>query len=185
MSKRQGVETTAQTTTTTPITPLDLREILEDASTAMRALGELIKTARLSDFANPVIGSEGEAYSRDIQYGLGKIIELCLDDQKRIVDRYAEQYLDSDEYLLERAESIFSMAQHSAFDIERTWQALSEAMQLAETVGSRGGILADRAKVLECRILGHDFYQQRHPAKNGSKTPASQAAPLTVREGEL
>lgn len=75
-------------------TPIELYDALSGDLDALRAMGELLRTARLSEFDR---GEFSTAFSADkmaegLQCGLSRLITLCLESQQRILDNYLEQY---------------------------------------------------------------------------------------------
>lgn len=175
LDRSQGVETTSQIP---PIrTPFDLQEALEEERYAIRALSELIKTARLSAFDSEWAEKGSLAYTiaQDLQFGLSKLLGICIDRQATIVDSYVDQYKDSDEYLLKHAETRLRMAEEGAFRPEGIKLELTKALGVTTVVVQRGGYLADAAKALETRIVDR---LKKCQAGKGSKThPATPPDP--------
>lgn len=179
--RSQGVDTTSATTAhALPLrTPQDLQEALEEDRNALLALGELLKTARLSAFdcETFVKGSSADIVANNVQSGLARLINLCVESQGRIVDSYVAQHKESDAGLLEQAQTLFHMANNGAFRAEAVGGELSEALRLAEVVACRGGDLADKAKALETSIWSNDLFLNPPTAKGKKQTVPTPSQP--------
>ncbi len=163
-------------------TPLDLHDAFEAACHAPRALSALIKTARLAQFDSGECrtSSLADQIADDLQGGLSKLIDLCIDDQARIIEAYVAQYQDSDEYLLENAERKISHAKAGFFTGSTLQKELCEAESLCETVIGRNGYLVDRAEAILHRLLNEELYKCVVPSKRRENQPAAPPALVTV-----
>lgn len=75
-------------------TPTDLYDALYEDRTALLTLGELLRTARLSEFDRGMFSSalSADKMAEERQHGLARLLNLCLESQQRILDSYLEQY---------------------------------------------------------------------------------------------
>ena len=75
-------------------TPTDLYDALYEDRAALLALGELLRTARLSEFDRGMFSSalSGDQMAEERQHGLARLLNLCIESQQRILDSYLEQY---------------------------------------------------------------------------------------------
>lgn len=156
-------------------TPLDLQDAFEAACHAPRALSALIRTARLAQFDAGEC-SKGTALADqladDLQWGLSKLIDLCIDSQTRIIDSYVAQYQESDECLLEKAEQKIHSAKSGAYSGSNLLRELQEAENLCETVIGHNGYLVDKAEVMLSSLLNEGLYKCVVPSKGRNKQPA-------------
>jgi hypothetical protein len=160
-------------------TPLDLQDAFDEACHAPRALSALIKTARLSQFSSGECstGSLADQIADDLQFGLSKLIDLCIDSQTSIIESYVAQYRDSDENLLEEAEHKIRRAKDGFFTGSTLQKELCEAERLCETVIGRNGYLVDRAEAILHRLLNEELYKCVVPSKRRENQPAPSADP--------
>ncbi len=156
-------------------TPLDLQDAFEEACHAPRALSALIKTARLAQFGAGECNRAtlADQLANDLQWGLSKLIDLCIDNQARIIDSYLAQYQDSDECLLEKAEQKIHNAKAGAYSGSNLTRELQEAESLCETVIGRNGYLVDKAEVILSNLLNEGLYKCVVPSKRGDKQPTA------------
>lgn len=156
-------------------THLDLQDAFDEACHAPRALSALLRTARLSQFDAGEC-SKGttlaDQLANDLQWGLAKLIDLCIDSQTRIIDSYVAQYQESDECLLEKAEQKIHSAKSGAYTGSNLLRALQEAESLCETVIGHNGYLVDKAEVILSNLLNEGLYKFVVPSKRGNKQPA-------------
>ena len=136
-----------------PANPLDLLDALKEEHSALRALGALIGAA------------DPPSFDRHLQFGLSKLIELCIDSQARILDSYLAQHEDSDACFMEWAASRMSLVEQGAFNPDSRQGELESALDRATVVMRRGGPLSAPAKVIATRIL--DLLNQGNTATTG------------------
>lgn len=75
-------------------TPTDLYNALSEDRAALLAFGELLRTARLSEFDQGMFSTalSADKVAEERQHGLARLLNLCLESQQRIIDSYLEQY---------------------------------------------------------------------------------------------
>ncbi|MGD9947671.1 MAG: hypothetical protein AB7U29_04225 [Desulfobulbus sp.] len=158
-------------------TPLDLQEAFEEELYASRALVELVKTASLSRFDPGELDftSPSGQIAQDLQYGLSKLIDLCINCQVSLIDSYVEQYKNSDEYLLDEAEIKISNAKAGAYTGSNLLRELKEAESLCETVIGRNGHLVERAENIFSKLLNAELYKCVVPSKKRESQPTPSA----------
>lgn len=149
----------------TTLTPLQLREIITEDNTALRALGALLRTARLADFDRDAYYDRKDEADR-LQHGLCQLVNLYLEKQERVLDTYAEQYQSSDEYVLEQAAGVWEAVKQGAFLTGYgAKRRLREVLTDLETVIERDGQGRPRAEELKAAILQHDVTQAASSAQ--------------------
>lgn len=156
-------------------TPLDLQDAFDEACHAPRALSALIKTARLSHFDPGECrdGSLADHIAQDLQWGLSKLIDLCIDSQARIVDSYVARYQDSDEHLLKKVNATLKQVKAGWYgnDQVKMKMELTTALACTSIVAQRGDMLAGHAMELEGRIKA--LLKEKQPANGGKNQPAA------------
>jgi len=150
---------------TTPAirTSFDLCEAILEKNDAFRALGALLSSARLSEFApdnyTPTVKIVGER----LQAGLNQLFHLIIDDQERTIERFMQEYSDSDEHFLTKAAGSLKLAKEGAFNGGRISENIfKQTMEGLHSVISRNSGLRP---VAEAMVEALDQY-----------------APLTVRK---
>lgn len=137
-------------------TPSDLFYIITEKNHALRALGALLGTAKLSAFdsENYLPGSQGKFEVENLQFGLSKLIDLYLDDMERTVATFADEYLDSDEYLVERAAALVKMTEEGASITGHIPKAqFCETLGNLQTVIDRKGVYSSMAGNLKTSLM--------------------------------
>ena len=157
MSNTQnGVET--RTTTT-----VELFEIITEKNHALRAFGALLKTARLSDFDSGECykGTPGEQEAANLQWGLSMLLDLYLTDQEQALKNFADEYLESDDYLIESAYLFYGMFKEGAFIPGKgTLDRFRKVLKGLETVIARNSVLRPKAEDLKASMIKHVQPQQ-------------------------
>ncbi|ADW16455.1 hypothetical protein Despr_0271 [Desulfobulbus propionicus DSM 2032] len=154
-------------------TPLDLQDAFDEACHAPRALSALIKTARLSYFDPGECrdGSLADHIAQDLQWGLSKLIDLCIDEQARIVAGYVDRYQDSDEHLLRKVTATLEQIKTGWYGNDQVKMELTRALACTAIVAQRGDMLSSHAMELEGRIKA--LLKEKQPANGGKKQPTA------------
>lgn len=164
-SNQNGVKSCSKAT----ISPLDLRDIISEDNYALRAFGTLLSTAKLSDFDsdNYIPGSEGKIEAEGLQYGLAKLIELYLAKQEQVLDNFAEEYRESDEYILQRTSRLIKLTE------EGMWtsgciaaESFFNALDGLETIIGRNPTLKPMAEEMKSSLMK---YAPPEAAKNSKQ----------------
>lgn len=175
MIDRSQAVTASPTSSSIPAihTPFDLQDAFDEACHAPRALSALIKTARLSHFDPGECreGSLADHIAQDLQWGLSKLIDLCIDNQARIIDSYVARYQDSDERLLRGVNATLEQIKAGWYGDDQVKMELTRAMACTTIVAQRGDMLAGYALELNGRIKA--LLNEKQPASGGKKQPAA------------
>lgn len=151
-SNKNGVATSSKPT----ITPPDLRDTLAENNLALRAFGTLLGTAKLSDFDsdNFYQGTQGKFEAESLQYGLSKLIDLYLANQEQVLESYVDEYIESDEYLLEKASELIKVTEEGAFITGHIPLApFCKAINGLETIIDRNPTFRPMAEALKDSIM--------------------------------
>ena len=128
----------------------DIYDELHAHSFALRAFGTLLRSSHLFDFADESLSDQmspnkdGEA--ENLRWGLSQIIELCLNQQEKILAEYCDQYHKSDIYKTQmavRAIWRFEQGDPAAAD------SLCETITNLDIVINRNGELKEEAAALK------------------------------------
>ena len=145
-----------------PTTPLELRDQISEENDALRAFAVLLSTANLSEFdsskflKDTTSGRRAALEAQALQYGLAKLIDLYLDRQERMVNAFAEHYLESDEWRLQTASKLVQMVRGGAWGSgQLAQQKLLEAVNLLSQVIACGGHLRPMAEDLQQEAFQH------------------------------
>lgn len=141
-----------------PTTPFELFDTIHEKNHALRAFGALLRTADLSEFVhgNFVKGSPGESEAESIQYGLSQIVNLYLADQEQTVEAFADEYHESDEWLISSASSTIKLFEEGIWNPGHIpMDRFSEALEGLETVIARNPTLSPIAVALKASIIKH------------------------------
>jgi hypothetical protein len=118
----------------------ELSDDLAPYNYALRTLGELLDSADLEDV--------GQA--DNVGWGMRTLIELCVDKQEEIIDRYIDAYRKSDGYLINQAKIAILPGYSSSR--EKHIEKLSRSYDNIKMVIARGGDLKDKALELKKTI---------------------------------
>ena len=113
MSNNQnGVENSSKNTT-----PIDLLETIQSKNHALRALGALLSTAKLSSFDTEscIQGSQAMFEIENMQYGLSKLIDLYIDDLEQTIEKFADEYEKSDESRIKSVLFLIKLSEEGAW----------------------------------------------------------------------
>jgi len=137
-------------------TPLELLDAFEEACHAHRALSALIGTARLAQFDSGecYAGTPAIQIASNLQWGLSKLMDMCVDSQSRIINSYAARYQNSDENLLRKVKATLEQVKAGCFRGDKLKMELTAAMGITQVVVQRGDMLASHARELEPVIEG-------------------------------
>jgi hypothetical protein len=135
----------------------DIYDKLSGHNYALRALGALLRSSALDDFADPLLGETLKSdnfKAADLRWGLSQIIDLYLAHQEMILKGYVDQYFKSDYELVRRSKSIIEMVDQGGFTTkDAAANALREAVGNLSVVIDRGGALKENAEKLKEECL--------------------------------
>lgn len=137
----------------------DIYDKLDSHSYALRALGTLLKSSALADFADQDLEDtmkSDDFEKANLRWGLSQIIDLYLAHQERIVNEYVDQYFKSDMYLVGHAKFIiddFRLGNYTSKDV--AMRKLREEVANLDTVINRDGELKGKAGELKETCLKH------------------------------
>lgn len=160
-------ENGAETSYHGPTTPLELRDQISEEHYALRALGVLISTAKLSEFDSSQFlketpsGRKAALEAQAMQYGLAQLIDLYLARQEQTLEAYARHYLESDQWRWQSASSLVQMVRQGGFGsglVAR--QKLIEAIDLLNLVIAGGGPFRNVAESLQQEALQHPLLKE-------------------------
>ena len=137
-------------------TPSDLFDIITEKNHALRALGALLGTAKLSEFDSEKFtpGSQGKFDADNLQLGISKLVNLYLDDLERTLSDFSEEHQNSDEYLVDRSASLIKMAEEGVFRAGCIPEAtFLETLVDLETVIDRKGVYSLMAGNLKTSLM--------------------------------
>ncbi len=167
----------------TPHDPFELRDQILCDNAALRALSVLLRTAKLSEFDTGYFtkGTPAETKAQELQYGLGLLLDFCLDRQEGMLEDYAQQYLESDEYRLKNATRLISMARRGAFiPGVATLHRLQEALDGLNRIIASGGELQPMAEQVRQELLNLHLFKESVSEVEGSAAAAT--ADVNVKE---
>lgn len=131
----------------------DIYDKLDCHSYALRALGTLLKSSALADFADQDLEDtmESDDFEKaNLRWGLSQIIDLYLAHQERIVNEYVDQYFKSDMYLVGHAKFIidnFSLGAYTSKDV--AIRELRKEVANLDIVINRDGELKEKAEEIK------------------------------------
>ncbi|SHH30058.1 hypothetical protein [Desulfofustis glycolicus] len=151
------------------LTPLNLQEIITEDNAALRALGTLLRTARLAEFDSSTFNQSHKADIDELQHGLYLLISLYLEKQERVLQACAEQYQKSNEYLLRLSATRLKMVVGGAIEsAQHARKTLLLAIRDLDTVIEGDNEFKPAAEELKAAILQHDLMQAA-PSRQGKK----------------
>lgn len=160
-------ENGAETSYHGPTTPLELRDHLCEENYALRALGVLLSTAKLSEFDSSQFlkdtqsGRKAALEAQALQRGLAQLIDLYLARQEQTLEAYVRHYLESDEWRWQSASSLVQMVKQGGFGSDLVArQKLYEAISLLNLVIAEGGPLKPMAEGLQQEALQHPLLKK-------------------------
>lgn len=131
----------------------DIYDKLDSHSYALRALGTLLKSSALADFADQDLEDtmkSDDFEKANLRWGLSQIIDLYLAHQERIIKGYVDQYFKSDMHLVGHAKFIIDAAGHGAYtSSDVAMRDLREEIANLDTVINRDGELKGKAAELK------------------------------------
>lgn len=131
----------------------DIYDKLDCHSYALRALGTLLKSSALADFADQDLEDtmkSDDFEKANLRWGLSQIIDLYLAHQERIVNEYVDQYFKSDMYLVGHAKFIidnFSLGAYTSKDV--AIRELRKEVANLDIVINRDGELKEKAEEIK------------------------------------
>lgn len=131
----------------------DIYDKLDSHSYALRALGTLLKSSALADFADQDLEDtmESDDFEKaNLRWGFTQIIDLYLAHQERIVNEYVDQYFKSDMYLVGHAKFIidnFSLGAYTSKDV--AIRELRKEVANLDIVINRDGELKEKAEEIK------------------------------------
>lgn len=131
----------------------DIYDKLDSHSYALRALGTLLKSSALADFADQDLEDtmkSDDFEKANLRWGLSQIIDLYLAHQERIVNEYVDQYFKSDMYLVGHAKFIidnFSLGAYTSKDV--AIRELRKEVANLDIVINRDGELKEKAEEIK------------------------------------
>lgn len=135
----------------------DIYDKLSGHNYALRALGALLRSSALDDFADPLLGDTLKSdnfEAANLRWGLSQIIDLYLDHQERILKEYVNQYHESDTCLVKWAKSAIDMVEHDAFTTkDAAINKLRETVKDLDIVINRDGELKGTAEELKAYCM--------------------------------
>lgn len=137
----------------------DIYDKLECHSYALRALGSLLKSSALADFADQDLEDtmkSDDFEKANLRWGLSQIIDLYLAHQERIIKEYVDQYFKSDMYLVRQAKFIIDSIDRGAYTSKDVAICkLREVVANLDTVINRDGELKEKASELKETCMGY------------------------------
>ena len=131
---------------------IDIYDEMLAHGAALRALGELLRSADLAGFSEGAYGEGHKDQAADLRWGLSQIIDMYLARQEGILSKYVDQYHKSDICLLKSAGGLISAVEEGAFKSEEVAaNRLREVIADLDTVIGRQGDLAEKAITLKAR----------------------------------
>ncbi len=144
----------------------DLRDEILGYDFALRAVAALLKESSLGCFSDELYGEKMKHEAADLRWGLSQVIELCLDRQEKTLSDYADQYHNSDQYIVKRASDVINMIEHGAFNsIHASVERMRENIASLDIVINRDGEL--KSKALHLRDICQSYVAQ-HKVKKGN-----------------
>lgn len=139
---------------------LDIQSEFIHFNNSLRALGALLKSSNLYDFADEdlanSINPEKNEESENLRWGLSQLINLCLDHQEKILSKYCDQYLESDFYLMEHSRVSINLIESGALRTQDDVKnSLNKTVVSLDTIINRGGILKLQAEKMKEICLKH------------------------------
>lgn len=129
-------------------TIMTMQDELDANNSNLRALGRLISDSDLQSFAGGVTEEE------ELRYGLKGLIDLCINEQERIVENCITKYRDSEMGLYEHAENTLSLIKQGAFSSsEAQAKAFVEAFEELDMILHEDGELKGKAGALKAEFL--------------------------------
>lgn len=126
----------------------DLSDELNNHSYVLKAFAALLRESSLFEFS--VDPGDFDREKEDLRWGLQQIVDMYIEKQESIIEKYTTEYWNSDIRLVESAKGFLSMIKEGAFmpgtDIT---ERLKEHMNNLDTVISRDGELRDDAEALK------------------------------------
>ena len=114
----------------------------------LRALGRLISDSDLQSFAGADTDEE------ELRYGLKGLIDLCINEQERIVENCVTKYQDSEMGLYEHAEDTLSLIKQGAFSSsEAQASAFVEGLEELDMIIHEDGERKGKAGALKAEFL--------------------------------
>lgn len=138
---------------------VDIYDKLDSHSYALRALGTLLSSSNLADFADQELKDtikSDDFEKENLRWGISQIIDLYLERQERIIKEYVDQYFKSDMYLVGHAKFVIDATCHGAYTSKDVAirELRKEAANL-DTVINRGGELKEKAEEIKETCLGY------------------------------
>lgn len=129
----------------------DLCDELHQHSHVLEALSELIASSSMTGFSNE---NRAEEYSANRRWGIQQIIELYLDQQKRILDEYMERFHNFDLVILEKGKNQLESVLKGVY-IKKADEVepLKKAIEYLDIIIERGGDFTAEAVAVkgECK----------------------------------
>ena len=153
MSNKQNEVETSSTRTTTPF---ELFDTITEKNNALRAFGALLRSANLSDFDSENYVPDKKSEADSLQWGLSGLIDLFLADQEQTVENFADEYHESDEWMIRSVSDSIKLVE------EGMWSTgymprdhFQTALEKLETVIGRNEIYKPMAEALKASLLKH------------------------------
>lgn len=141
----------------------DLAETVREQNLALRAFACLLRDADLDYFIGATYEENFKAEASNLKWGLFQLIELCVDRQDKTVSDYADQYYNSDLYIVKSAVGTIEMMEQGAF--RDALARLRDVIKDLDIVINRGGELKDKALHLKDICLANIEHIEKHFGK--------------------
>lgn len=129
-------------------TIMTMQDELNANNSNLRAFGRLISDSDLQTFA----GADPD--EEELRYGLKGLLDLCINEQERIVENCVTKYRDSEMGLYEHAENTLSLIKQGAFSSsEAQAKAFVEGLEELDMIIHEDGDLKGKAGALKAEFL--------------------------------
>lgn len=137
----------------------DIYDKLDSHSYALRALGTLLKSSDLYEFADVDLSDTLKSdnfEASNLRWGISQIIDLYLTHQERILAEYVDQYHKSDIALVRHTKFIIDAISQGAYrSKDVAIRELCEEVANMDTVINRDGELKGKAEKIKETCMGY------------------------------